>query len=257
MPSPSTPILTDTSEDGVVVITLNSPATRNAVTVELAAQLEDAVAAAENAEGTKAIIVAGAGPAFCAGGDRATLQRADSEVLSRIYRSFLRVRECTLPTIAAVTGPAVGAGCNLALACDLRVAGESAVFDTRFVRLGVHGGGGASWMLTRAVGPSSAAAMLLFGEPVDGPRAERIGLAWACVADEQVLDKCRELARTVASADRDLVKLTKNTLRAAEVEASHTRMVGVELARQVWSFTPPTNRGPWSDLVDGPELEEA
>src|SRR5690606_10735426 len=132
---------------------------------------------------TRAVVLTGSGSAFCAGADLTQLGEAREEGLLRIYEGFLRVARSPLPTVAAVNGPAVGAGMNLALACDLRVAGTSARFDTRFVDLGIHPGGGHTWMLRRLVGPQTAAAMLLFGERLDGPAAEAAGLVWRCVPD--------------------------------------------------------------------------
>ena len=102
-----------------------------------------------------------------------------------IYDGFLAVANCTLPTIAAVNGAAVGAGLNLALAADVRIAGPAALFDPRFQKLGIHPGGGATWMLQRAVGPQVARASLLFGMRFDAEAAVRYGLALK-VADDPV-----------------------------------------------------------------------
>src|SRR4029077_10230195 len=97
-----------------------------------------------------------------------------------VYDAFLRVLRSSLPTIAAVDGPAVGAGFNLALACDLRVVGPRARFDSRFLRIGLHPGGGHLWMLERAVGPQAAAAIVLFAQAIDGRRADEIVPACCC-----------------------------------------------------------------------------
>ena len=115
--------------------------------------------------------------------------------MQSIYEGFLRVLRSSLPTVAAVNGPAVGAGLNLALACDVRLAGMSARFDTRFLRIGLHPGGGHAWMLDRAVGPQAAAAMVLFGEALDGARAAEVGLAWACHPDDELLERSIAFAR--------------------------------------------------------------
>ena len=144
-----------------------------------------------------------------------------------------------LPTIAAVNGAAVGAGANLALACDVILAGRSARFDTRFLRLGLHPGGGHTWMLRRRVGPQAAAALVLFGEVVDGAEAERIGLAWRCVADDDLLDAARELAATAASGPRDLVVRMKATLADVAAIDAHDDAVERELDDQVWSLNQP------------------
>ncbi len=124
-----------------------------------------------------ALIVTGAGKAFCAGADLSALGAATEDGLRLIYDGFLAVANCALPTIAAVNGAAVGAGLNLALAADVRIAGPAAVFDPRFQKLGIHPGGGATWMLQRAVGPQVARASLLFGMRFDAQAAVRYGLA--------------------------------------------------------------------------------
>ncbi len=144
-----------------------------------------------------------------------------------------------LPTLAAVNGPAVGAGMNLALACDVRLAGASARFDTRFLQLGIHPGGGHTWMLERAVGPSAAAAMVLFGQVVDGARAEQIGLAWRCVPDHDLLDEAMTMAGRAAAAPRELVRRTKETLADMAAIGDHDAAVERELTVQLWSMDTP------------------
>src|ERR671920_1584162 len=99
----------------------------------------------------------GAPPAFCAGADLGNLAEATGDGLGRIYEGFLRIARSPLPTLAAVNGAAVGAGMNLALVCDVRLAARRAPFDTRFIDLGLHPGGGHTWMLRNAVGPQVAA----------------------------------------------------------------------------------------------------
>ena len=118
-------------------------------------------------------------PAFCAGGDLdelAAAGEAGPDALQHIYAGFLALAECPLPTFAAVDGPAVGAGLNLALAADVRIAGETARFEPGFLRLGVHPGGGMTWMAQRIVGPQVTTAMLLGGEGLDAARAAELGL---------------------------------------------------------------------------------
>src|SRR5206468_11560637 len=117
-----------------------------------------------------------------------------------IYEGFLPVGRSSLPTIAAVNGAAVGAGMNLALVCDIRLAARRAKFDTRFLQIGLHPGGGHTWMLDRIAGPQTAAAMVLFGEVLDGEAAVNAGLAWRVVDDDALLDTARALAQRAASA---------------------------------------------------------
>ncbi|HEY8523581.1 MAG TPA: enoyl-CoA hydratase [Acidimicrobiales bacterium] len=225
--------------DGVAVVTLDAPARRNALTVEMGDELVAALDAAEADPSVGAIVVTGAPPAFCAGADLSHLGGSQREGLRRIYAGFLRVASARLPTIAAVNGPAVGAGANLALACDVILAGRSARFDTRFLRLGIHPGGGHTWMLRRKVGPQVAAALVLFGEVADGPEAERIGLAWRCVPDDELLGAARRLAAGAAGAPRELVVRAKETLGAMADVATHEEAVERELEPQVWSIGQP------------------
>ena len=149
-------------DSGVALITVNDPDRRNAVTEEISAGLRLAVENAQNDPNVHAVVVTGAGKAFCAGADLSALGAAAEDGLRRLYDGFLAVAECALPTVAAVNGPAVGAGLNLALACDVRIAGPAALFDPRFQKLGIHPGGGATWMFQRAAGPEVARAALLF-----------------------------------------------------------------------------------------------
>jgi enoyl-CoA hydratase len=135
-----------------------------------------------------------------------------------------------------VNGPAVGAGFNLALCCDVRIAAVSARFDARFARIGLHPGGGHVWMLERAVGPQAAAAMSLFGERVEGPRAAELGLAWRCVADDELLDDAVALAANAADLAPGLAAALKQTLREAPWHADFEAAVQVELTRQRTTF---------------------
>jgi len=203
---------------GVAVLTLNQPQKRNAITRATVADILACFDRLEADAEVGAVVITGAPPAFSAGGDFADLIAArdgDSGRLREIYSGFLRVLNSSLPTIAAVNGPAVGAGLNLALACDIRLAATSARFDARFSSLGIHPGGGHTWMMTQTVGTSAAKAMLLFGEAFDGPAAERIGLVLKCVPDGDLLSEAMTMARRAASYSRELLQQVKATLRMA------------------------------------------
>lgn len=228
--------------DAVTVLTLDDPERRNALTAELVDEIIAAVGEAEADPGVGALVVTGAPPAFCSGADVSNLVKLSSDGgehagdVRDLYDGFLSVRDCTLPTIAAVNGPAVGAGFNLALCCDVRIAGASARFDSRFVRIGLHPGGGHAWMLERAVGPQAAAAMVLFGERVDGPRAVELGLAWRCVGDDVLLDEAVALAARAAEAPREVIVPVKQTLREAPWVPDFDTAVATELERQRRTF---------------------
>lgn len=220
-------------EDRVAVLTLSNPSRRNAMDLELSEKLVAAVAAAVADDGVGAIVVTGEDPAFCAGGDLSELATADPATLRRVYSGFLAIADCPLPTIAAVNGAAVGAGLNLALAADLRLAGPRAKFDTRFLQLGLHPGGGFTWMINRVLGPQGAAAMSLFGEAVDAAEAERIGLVHR-VADD-VVAAALELAGRAAAANRELAVATKATLQLTAGMTSRAEAVTVEVRAQAES----------------------
>lgn len=226
----------------VAVITINDPDRRNAVTFEISAALRAAVDAAEANTDVHALIVTGAGKAFCAGANLTALGEATEDGLRVIYDGFLAVANCTLPTIAAVNGAAVGAGLNLALAADVRIAGPHALFDPRFQKLGIHPGGGATWMLQRAVGPQVARASLLFGMSFDAETAVRHGLALK-VAEDPVA-AARELAAGPAAAPREVVLATKASMRATAnpgfIDSDQHRIaVDTELGPQATSIESP------------------
>lgn len=228
--------------DNVALITVNDPDRRNAVTDEMSAGLREAVERAEADTGVHAVVITGAGKAFCAGADLSALGAAAEEGLLRIYDGFLAVGNCTLPTIAAVNGAAVGAGLNLALAADVRIAGPAAMFDPRFQKLGIHPGGGATWMLHRGVGPQVARAALLFGMRFDATSAVTHGLALS-VADDPVA-AALELAKGPASAPREVVLATKATMRATATPGAvdtdlHHSAMRTELGPQATSIQSP------------------
>jgi enoyl-CoA hydratase len=231
------------ARDGVAVVTLVDVERRNAMSAPMVDEIVATFDALESGGATAAVVVTGEPPAFCSGADVSNLgalakARTDEErrTVTSIYEGFLRVLRSPLPTIAAVNGPAVGAGMNLALACDVRLAGASARFDTRFVKIGLHPGGGHAWMLERAVGPQAAAAMVLFGVPVDGPRAAEIGLAWSCHPDDELLDAARELGGRAARAPVELLAQVKATLRAAPWQPDFDTALATEVTRQAWSL---------------------
>jgi enoyl-CoA hydratase len=225
--------------DGVAVLTLDAPERRNALTLGMTDEIVAAVDAAEADPSVGALVVTGAAPAFCAGADLSHLGASQHEGLRAIYEGFLRIGRSPLPTIAAVNGAAVGAGMNLALVCDLTLAGASARFDTRFLQLGLHPGGGHTWMLQRRVGPQAAAAMVLYGRVLDGPAAEAAGLVWACVADGELLPTAREMAAVAAAAPRELVERVKATMADVRAIDDHPAAVERELVPQVWSINQP------------------
>jgi enoyl-CoA hydratase len=232
--------------DHAALITVNDPDRRNAVTGEISAGLRAAVARAEADTGVHAVIVTGAGSAFCAGADLSALGSAAGAGLRALYDGFLAVADCALPTVAAVNGPAVGAGLNLALACDVRIAGPRALFDARFQKLGIHPGGGMTWMLQRVAGPEVARAALLFGMRFDAEAAVRHGLALT-VADDPVA-AAFQLTAGPAAAPREVVIATKATMRTTVSPGS--------VDSDQHAFAVEAEVGPQAESIRSPEFAE-
>lgn len=230
-------VLLDRS-DRVAVITVHDPERRNALTLDLSDQLARRVRACEEDPDVHAVVVTGTPPAFCAGADLTALGEAREEGLRRIYAGFLAVANCSLPTIAAVGGAAVGAGLNLALACDVRLVGPKARLDARFLQLGLHPGGGMTWMAQRLAGPQTTAAMTLFGQALDADAAVARGLAWQRVdgGHDELVAAAVELARPTTEAPRELVRTVKASMRTTATLTDHAQAVDVELVPQADSI---------------------
>ncbi len=224
----------------VAVVTINDPDRRNALTPPMIDELVAAFDQLETDPGIGAVVVTGAPPAFCAGADLSHLGSGPSDVgLRGIYEGFLRVGRSPLPTVAAVNGAAVGAGVNLALCCDVRLAADGARFDTRFLQLGLHPGGGATWMMRRIMGPQGTLAAVLFGEVLEGPDAERVGLVWKSVDDADLLSAAVEIAARAAAAPPALARRVKATISTMAGVTTHDEAVDVELEAQLWSMAQP------------------
>ena len=228
--------------DGVGTITLDDPDRRNAVTLEMCDQLDEAITELESDLSVNSLVVTGAAPAFCAGADLTHLGDSAEEGLLAIYEGFLRVGRSPLPTIAAVNGAAVGAGMNLALICDVRLAGRSARFDDRFLNLGIHPGGGHTWMFQNICGPQATMAAVVFSQVMDGEEAARVGLAHQVYDDDKLLEAAQEMAARASSVPRDLVLKTKQTIQDIKYVTSQRAAVDHELGPQAWSTRQPAFR---------------
>jgi len=230
---------------GVIVLTLNDAPHRNVLSGALCTALSQALAEAVEDPRAKALVITGASPAFCAGADLDDLAGAAAgrtEPLNAVYKSFMDVAMSPLPTLAAVNGAAIGAGFNLALACDMRIASISALFDTRFLKLGLHPGGGHAWMLLRAVGWAHASRLLLAGQAVNAEEAHRIGLVEAVVPEAALIDRAVEMLRICAATPRELVLRTKASMRLAQ-NTDHQAAFNHETAEQKWSLHSPEFAG--------------
>lgn len=213
--------LTDGPAEGVRILTLNDPDRRNALSPALQSELSSVVDAVRTDPSARVLVVVGNGPAFSAGADLPALfGNVDREIaeirtgLRAIYDSFLRVRRLEIPTIAVVHGAAVGAGVNLAMSCDVRIAGPRARFGITFTKLGLHPGGGCTYFLTQALGRQRALALILDGGTLDADEALRLGLVLD-VADEP-LPAAIEHAVRWAAIDPALAKDIKRAVGIAE-----------------------------------------
>jgi enoyl-CoA hydratase len=240
------PLLRVERDGAIAVVTFDDPARLNAMTEAMGQALRAAVLELRGDETLRAAVLTGAGRAFSAGGDLDLIEakgRAGSAspggavreenraFMERFYRLYLSVRELPFPALAAINGPAIGAGLCVALACDLRVAARDAKLGLNFVRLGIHPGMGASWTLPRLVGPARAAELLFTGRTLVGEEAERIGLVNRAVAREEVLPVTLALAREIAASAPLPVRGTKEAL-ARSPEASLDEQLRFEAEQQ-------------------------
>jgi enoyl-CoA hydratase/carnithine racemase len=217
-------VLYDADEEGIVTLTLNRPELRNPITdKDVVDGLLAALERLESDPGARVAILTGAGKGFSSGGNINEMRPGGSvnygtPVKTRIgykrgiQRLPLAFAALEVPVIAAVNGAAIGAGCDLACLCDLRVAGESARFAESFVKLGLIAGDGGSWLLPRVVGWSKAAEMALTGDTIDAQEALACGLVSRVVPDAELMDAARALARRVAANPPHAVRMTKRLL---------------------------------------------
>jgi enoyl-CoA hydratase len=232
-------------DGGVAVVTLNAPDRRNALTPGMAAELLTTFDEVDARDDVGALVIKANGKSFCAGGDIATLTSAGKdpaapdayEGMGTIYDSFYRLGQVKVPTVAAVRGSAVGAGMNMLLAADLRIVADDARLLCGFLKRGMHPGGGHFVILSRLIGREAAAAMAIFGEEINGPRAVELGLAWESVADAAVESRAMELATRVA-ADPELARVTVGNFRKEVVDGAVGWDVAMQYERpaQMWSM---------------------
>jgi enoyl-CoA hydratase len=205
--------------EGVALLTLDNPEMRNAMSDEMTAAWVAAIAELASDRSLRAVVVTGEGSAFCSGGNTswiasepdATVDQLRSRMLP-FYRSWLSIRTLEVPTIAAVNGPAIGAGLCLALACDLRYAAAGARLGVPFVKLGMHAGMGGTHLLPEVVGDAHARDLLLTGRVVDADEALRIGLVSRVLDPDTFRAEVLEIAAGVAAAAPIATRLTKLAL---------------------------------------------
>jgi 2-(1,2-epoxy-1,2-dihydrophenyl)acetyl-CoA isomerase len=208
-------------KDGVATLTLNRPERLNALGDTLRDDLQDAVTRASDDADVRVMIVTGAGKGFCSGGDvKAMSERKTSgsgrplmeKVAPGRDRTVQALRDAPKPVIAAVNGAAAGAGMNLALACDMRIASTAAKFSQAFVRRGLHPDWGGTYFLPRVVGTAKACELIFTGEVIDAQEALRLGIVSAVHPAEELLPAAHALARKIADGPPIAIRLAKRAI---------------------------------------------
>ncbi|MFC5947477.1 enoyl-CoA hydratase-related protein [Pseudonocardia lutea] len=215
---------------GVLTLTLDAPETGNALDVAMSTALADALEAAGRDPEVHCVLIRSSGRHFCTGGNVKDMRTgADlmagsvADVRARLSSSLHRItralHELPVPSVAEVDGSAVGAGCDLALMCDLRIAGERAVLAESFLRLGLVSGIGGAWFLSRLVGPAKALELTLTSEFIDAPKALELGLVSRVVPSEELPAAARTLAASIAATPPQALRMAKRLVRES-AEAS-------------------------------------
>lgn len=226
--------------DGIVTLTLNHPENLNAMSVEMGIEVTDLVRTLNQDPSARVLILTGAGRAFCAGGAISTLQsrasRSSAEPPKNFYKRFLALRQLEIPTIAAINGPAVGAGFCIALACDLRIAAAHAKMGLNFVRLGIHPGMAATFTTPRIVGLAKACEVIFTGRLYTGEEAGALGLVNRVVPLENLMDETLALAREIAGNAPIAVRLAKKALYRGEADRLEAA-IEIESEHQAYTWT--------------------
>jgi enoyl-CoA hydratase/carnithine racemase len=216
MPEPRTSVTTE-HLGGTALLTMSNPGRKNAFDTHMLDRLTEAVHAAATDPGVRVVVLTGAGDAFCSGGDVSAMGAGErdatdhlTELTDHIHRVPLAIMNCPKPVIAMINGPAVGAGLDVALACDLRVAAESATLREAYVRVGLAAGDGGAWLLPRIVGRGAALDLLLTARAVRGEEAQRMGLVTESVPDAGLRDATLALAERIGQWPPDALASMKS-----------------------------------------------
>jgi len=225
----SEPLVLSSDSESVRTLRLNRPASLNSFNAALHEQLLKALDEAAEEPGVRCVVLTGAGRAFCAGQDltEASVAPATSpgakrpelgELTDRLYKPLVqRLRSMPVPTVAAVNGVAAGAGTNIALNCDLVIAAHSASFIQGFGKIGLIPDSGGTWLLPRLVGRARALGLAMLGDKLPAVDAERIGLIWRCVADDELPAQTLALAQKLASLPIKALVSTRRCIDAAQL----------------------------------------
>jgi enoyl-CoA hydratase/carnithine racemase len=241
----STPVTSELRDDGVALIRIDRPEARNALSPEVMELVATAMEEADRGERARAIVVAGRDEAFASGADIAMMRdRSLRETLTHpTARFWPRLAAIGLPTVAAVSGYALGGGCELALACDMIVASDTAVFSQAEITLGIIPGGGGTQRLARVMGKQRAMELVLTGRRVTADEARELGFVNRVVGDGRWLEEALALAARIAALPPVAVRLAKRAVLAADESPLTT---GMSLERRLYELTMATE-----DRVEG------
>jgi 2-(1,2-epoxy-1,2-dihydrophenyl)acetyl-CoA isomerase len=219
------------------VITLNRPERLNALTLEMAEALTEALEAAEKDRECRALLLTGAGRGFCAGQDLTEIAEASAaeigDLLDAYHPVILKLRALPIPVVCAVNGVAAGAGANLALACDIVLAAQSASFVQAFARVGLIPDCGGTWLLPRLLGEARARALSILAEPVPAETAAQWGMIWRAIPDEQLIPEAEALAARLAAGPTAALGLIKQAFEeSAENELEDQLDLEAELQEE-------------------------
>jgi 2-(1,2-epoxy-1,2-dihydrophenyl)acetyl-CoA isomerase len=236
-------LVLETRSGAVVTLTMNRPDRLNALDIGLAQALRDALQHAGNDPAVRAIVVTGAGRAFCAGGDLAVLREARQRNAAPELRGLveagneivLAIAQMAKPVLASVNGPAAGAGMNVALACDLRIASDRASFGQNFAKIGLFPDFGGTYLLPRLVGPARAAEMFFLGDMIDAAQAVEMGVVNRVVPHDDLVRETSILAAKLAAAPPLAVRAVKQTLFGSSLDELRAALDN-EVRRQVECF---------------------
>lgn len=216
--------------DAIGRVTLNRPDRLNALTYPMIEELHQVFRrVAADTDGVRALLITGAGRAFSSGADVVAPREDDPDNPKNSLRDYYNpayqlLKNLPVPTIAAVNGPCAGAGMSLALTCDIVVAARSAYFLAAFVNIALVPDAGASWLLPQRLGNAKAAGMMLLGEKIPADDAERWGLIWKCVSDEELAAEADRIARKFAAGPTRTYASIKQLLRAADANSLPQQM---------------------------------
>lgn len=214
----------------IALVTLNRPEVRNAINEEIISGIEQAVDKVNDEENIKVLIITGAGKAFSSGGNvkemhsRTGMFAGSSLEIRKAYQKNIQripiaMAKLQIPTIAAVNGAAYGAGCDLSLMCDMRIACETAVFAESFIKLGLIPGDGGAWFLPRVVGNARAAEMMFTGQAISAQTAMQWGMVNKVVEIDQVVDEAVRLAKRISVNPSHAIRMSKHLLKESEKQS--------------------------------------